>query len=252
MVSVIIPLYNAKSYIIDAVTSALKQMYVKELIVIDDQSTDGSFELIRDWMDANRDRYGNIEMQLLRNSGNLGVAGTRNRGVSLAQGTYVAFLDADDRFAPTKIEKQIRLLEQTGAPLCNTARVLMKADGSLTETIIHTPEKMTLSDLEKTNPINCSSVVVRKDVMTQFPMEHSEIHEDYLTWLRMLHTYEYVVGIDEPLLQYRLSENGKSRNKLKSACMTYRTYRYAGYPVWKACRMFCSYMVNGFRKYKSH
>lgn len=91
-----------------------------------------------------------------------------------------------------------------------------------------------------------------KEILLKYPMQHSEVHEDYLTWLQMLRAYPYAVGIDEPLLEYRLSAHGKSRNKLKSARMTYRTYRLAGYPVWKSCRMFLSYMINGLKKYATH
>ena len=249
MVSVIIPVYNAKQFVCEALASAVAQTYVQEVLLIDDCSTDGSMEAVQTWLDAHSAQTEGVSVRLLKNPKNIGVAETRNWGVNEAEGCYVAFLDADDRFVTGKLEKQVKLLEQTGACLCNTARVLMRPDGSLTQTVVHTPEKITLADLEKTNVINCSSVVARREVMLQFPMEHSEVHEDYLTWLRMLRTYPFAVGIDEPLLEYRLSENGKSRNKWKSAHMTYRTYRLAGYSVWKSCRMFGSYMVNGLKKY---
>lgn len=252
MVSVIIPVYNAKKYVCEALASVVEQSYVQEVIVIDDGSTDDSMEVVQVWLDAHEAQTEKIRFRLLYNAHNMGVAETRNRGVKEAEGIYVAFLDADDRFAPGKLKKQVELLEQTDACLCNTARVLMQADGTLTQNIMHTPEKITLADLEQTNYINCSSVVVRRDIMQKYPMEHSEVHEDYLTWLRMLRDYAYAVGIDEPLLEYRLSENGKSRNKLKSARMTYRTYRLAGYSVWKSCRMFVHYTVKGLKKYAKH
>lgn len=249
MVSVIIPVYNAKKYVCEALASVVEQSYVQEVIVIDDGSTDGSMEVVQAWLDAHEAQTEKIRFRLLYNAHNMGVAESRNRGVKEAEGIYVAFLDADDRFAPGKLKKQVELLERTGACLCNTARVLMQADGTLTQNIMHTPEKITLADLEQTNYINCSSVVVRRDIMQKYPMNHSEVHEDYLTWLRMLRDYAYAVGIDEPLLEYRLSENGKSRNKLKSARMTYRTYRLAGYSAWKSCRMFAHYTVKGLKKY---
>ena len=252
MVSVIIPVYNAKKYVCEALASVVEQSYVQEVIVIDDGSTDDSMEVVQVWLDAHEAQTEKIRFRLLYNAHNMGVAESRNRGVKEAEGIYVAFLDADDRFAPGKLKKQVELLERTGACLCNTARVLMQADGTLTQNIMHTPEKITLADLEQTNYINCSSVVVRRDIMQKYPMEHSEVHEDYLTWLRMLRDYAYAVGIDEPLLEYRLSENGKSRNKLKSARMTYRTYRLAGYSVWKSCRMFAHYTVMGLKKYAKH
>lgn len=252
MVSVIIPLYNAKLYVCEALASALMQTYVKEVIIVDDCSTDGSVQKVQTWLHVHEPQTRGIPVRIFQNNENLGVARTRNRGVQEAKGKYVAFLDADDCFAPEKLKKQVDLLEQTGACLCNTARVLMRPDGSLTQTVIGTPEVITLSDLEHTNVINCSSVVGRRAVMLRFPMEHSEVHEDYLTWLRILKEYPFAAGINEPLLRYRLSENGKSRNKWKSARMTYKTYRLAGYSTWKSCKMFLSYTVNGLRKYRKH
>ena len=249
MISVIIPLYNAKDYVCEAVASVLAQRVELELIVLDDASTDGSAIVLRQWLEAHRGEVGDISVSLIENKENMGVARTRNKGVLLAKGSYIAFLDADDRFAEGKLARQIKLLEETGADLCNTGRMLIRADGENTGTVIHTPEIITLSELEKSNRINCSSVLLRRETALRYPMEHSEVHEDYLTWMRMLRDYAYAVGIDEPLLEYRLSENGKSRNKLKSARMTYRTYRLAGYSVWKSCRMFAHYTVKGLKKY---
>ena len=231
MVSVIIPCYNARQYICEALASAVAQEYVHEVILVDDCSTDDSVACVQAWLDVHAAQTADISIRVLQNAENSGVAVSRNRG---------------------KLKKQVELLEQTGACLCNTARVLMTPDGSLTQTIMHTPEKITLAELEKTNVINCSSVVAPREILLKYPMQHSEVHEDYLTWLQMLRAYPYAVGIDEPLLEYRLSAHGKSRNKLKSARMTYRTYRLAGYPVWKSCRMFLSYMINGLKKYATH
>lgn len=252
MISVIIPLYNAKDYVCEAVASVLAQKVELELIVLDDASTDGSLPVLRQWLEAHRDEVGDVSVSLIENKENIGVARTRNKGVSLAKGSYVAFLDADDCFAAGKLARQIKLLEETGADLCNTGRELIRADGENTGTVIHTPETITLRELERSNRINCSSVLLRREVALQFPMEHSEVHEDYLTWLRMAKKGVRMVGIDEPLLLYRLSEGGKSRNKWKSAQMTYRTYRYAGYGWGKSICMLLHYMINGVRKYASH
>lgn len=252
MISVIIPLYNAKDYVCEAVASVLAQRVELELIVLDDASTDGSAIVLRQWLEAHSGEVGDISVSLIENKENMGVARTRNKGVLLAKGGYIAFLDADDRFAEGKLARQIKLLEETGADLCNTGRMLIRADGENTGTVIHTPEIITLGELEKSNRINCSSVLLRRETALRYPMEHSEVHEDYLTWLRMLKDGVRMVGIDEPLLLYRLSEGGKSRNKWKSAQMTYRTYRYAGYGWWKSMCMLTCYMINGVRKYASH
>lgn len=252
MVSIIIPVYNAKSYICEAVASALAQETDKELIVLDDGSTDASMDVLERWLEGHANLVADTKVIVQKNQKNAGVAQTRNKGVRLASGEYIAFLDADDRFVNGKLQKQVAKLKETGADLCNTARRLIRADGTETETVIHTPEVITLSQLEHSNRINCSSVLVRRETALRFPMAHSDAHEDYLTWLHMLQNGVTMVGIDEPLLEYRLSESGKSRNKWKSAKMTYHTYRYAGYSRMKAVRLLVCYMINGVKKYIAH
>ena len=87
------------------------------------------------------------------------------------------------------------------------------------------------------------------DVARELPIEQDDSHEDYITWLKILRKYGCAAGINKPYLKYRLSEGGKSRNKLKSAAMTYNVYRYAGYGRIRSCIFFCSYAVHGIWKY---
>jgi len=126
----------------------------------------------------------------------------------------------------------------------------MQPDGTSTGKYIPVKENITYGELLKHNCINCSSVLVRRDVISQYPMEHDDSHEDYITWLKILQKYRSAVGINEPLLKYRLSEGGKSRNKWKSAVMTYRVYRYMGFGTLKSLVLFVSYAFHGVWKYR--
>ena len=71
----------------------------------------------------------------------------------------------------------------------------------------------------------------------------------YSMWLNVLKKYGFACAVNEPLLKYRLTASGKSGSKLKSAGMTYRVYRYAGFPVPAALVLFGLYAVNGVLKY---
>lgn len=190
-----------------------------------------------------------IRCRIYRNSVNQGVAKTRNTAVSLSEGDYIAFLDSDDWWAEGKLKRQLRLMERTGAVLCNTAREVMKPNGSSTGLIIETPHRIGIKQLKRTNYINCSSVLVKREAVLKYPMEHSDAQEDYLTWLRILAEYGEAVGINVPLMKYRLTVGGKSRNKLKSAVMTYKTYCYAGYGRIRSAFMMIAYTYNGLKKY---
>lgn len=243
LVSVIMPVYNGADYIREAVDSVFRQEVPLELLVIDDGSTDETEEVLAAYLCREDFRY-------LKNNKNMGAAGSRNRGVREAKGRYVAFLDADDWWEDGKLKEQLKVLKRTGYVLCSTGRELMHPDGSSTGKYIPVKEKLTYRELLKHNSINCSSVVLEREAALRFPMEHDDSHEDYLTWLKVLREYGYGAGIDRPYLKYRLSEGGKSRNKRKSAAMTYQVYRYMGYGPLKSAVFFASYAFHGIWKYR--
>lgn len=111
LVSIIIPCYNAEKYVAEAIQSVIDQTYPNcEVIVIDDGSTDGSLEVIKSFGDKIRWETGP----------NRGGCAARNRGLSLAKGDFIQFLDADDRMDLNKIEAQISALANapTGSIAC--------------------------------------------------------------------------------------------------------------------------------------
>ena len=112
-VSVIIPLYNASSYIPD-----LKQLWEQtlqdfELILVDDCSTDDTWDKLQEFKAQNSDKA----IILARNEHNLGPGGTRNHGLTKSSGEYVIFLDGDDRYEPMLLEKMSKRLDDTHADL---------------------------------------------------------------------------------------------------------------------------------------
>jgi glycosyltransferase involved in cell wall biosynthesis len=112
LVSIIIPCFNAEQYVGDAIRSALEQTYPrKEVIVIDDGSTDCSVEVIK-----------TFESSIVWETGpNKGACAARNRGLQLAQGDRIQFLDADDWLYPQKLERQIACLQASpvATPVCD-------------------------------------------------------------------------------------------------------------------------------------
>ena len=242
LVSVIIPAYRCADCLARAIDSALRQDVPLEVLVLND----GSPEDLDSLMAAYRE---NPAVRYLKNPQNLGVAETRNRGVRLARGQYIAFLDADDYWLEGKLKKQLAALQASGCVLCATARELMTPEGRLTGRVLPMPEQVTYRQLLRYNCISCSSVLLRADVAREFPMHHPDSHEDYILWMEILKKYGTACGVNEPLLKYRLSSTGKSGSKLHSARMTYTAYRYAGLGRAQSALCFCSYALNGVWKY---
>lgn len=242
LVSVVIPAYRCAETLPLSVNSALAQEIPLEVLVIDDCPDAPVAQVMEQYRDDPRVIY-------LCNPKNLGAAETRNRGIRMAKAPFVAFLDADDIWRPEKLKKQLEALERTGYVLCCTARELMTVQGVFTGKVIPVKETISYKDLLKHNSINCSSVLIRTEVIREFPMSNAESHEDYITWLRVLRAHGNACGINEPLLQYRLSNTGKSGSKLKSAKMTFMVYRRMGFGIGKSILCFCSYAFHGVSKY---
>ena len=103
-ISVVIPCYNSEEFVEGTVRSALDQTHpAKEIICIDDGSTDGTLDLLRSIAEEENDL-------IVRSQANQGICGARNSGLGIADGKYVAFLDHDDLIQPRKLAHQVELI----------------------------------------------------------------------------------------------------------------------------------------------
>ena len=246
MVSIVMPAYNAVKYIHRAVESVLRQTYTDwELLIVDDGSADGTEQLIQNLIEMDE------RIKLVKNRENIGVAETRNRGVELAKGEWIAFLDSDDIWHPDKLQEQLELYQRNRTPFIFTGSGFMDASGELLNYELSVPETIGYRELLKQNVISCSSVLIRKELAQKYPMEHSEkMHEDFAVWLSIL-KQEHIkaAGVNKPLLIYRISEKSKSGNKWKASVMTFRVYRYIGLSILHAVYYWLCYVYRSVKKY---
>lgn len=242
LVSVIMPAYNCEKYIAEAIQSVLQQSEALELIIVEDASSDKTEDVIQSFLHDARVIY-------IKNQINLGVAASRNKGIELARGKYIAFLDADDCWEPDKLQKQTALMEAKKAVLSSTGRIIVDEAGKPTGKTIEIKETVTYSELLKGNVLNTSGVMVLASVAKKYPMVKDCLHEDYIMWLSILKEYQIAYGLNEPLLRYRIMRGTKSANKLKSAKMTFGVYRYMGIGRLKAVYYFLHYAFNGLKKW---
>jgi glycosyltransferase involved in cell wall biosynthesis len=110
LVSILVPAFNAEPWLRDALRSAIAQTWEpKEIIVVDDGSTDGTLEIAR--------QFESEQLRVVANE-HWGAAATRNEALALSKGDYIQYLDADDVLAPDKIEKQMKALGESPENLC--------------------------------------------------------------------------------------------------------------------------------------
>ncbi|MBR5318655.1 MAG: glycosyltransferase family 2 protein [Peptococcaceae bacterium] len=244
--SIILPVYNSERYLNRTITSVLQQtMPDFELLAIDDCSTDNSLQMLYRW--AEKDS----RIQVIRNQKNQGVADTRNRGIHLAQGQHIAFLDSDDGWHNDKLHQQIAWMEQQQCDFSCTAYEMVNDDGQHIKTRMMRHQKIMMEDLLKENYICCSSAVIRSEVARAHTMDGTYNHEDYVYWLELLQSGAKGCVLNQCLTRYRLAQTGRSANKWKAAQGRWEVYRrYLGYGMLRSGWYFVQYAVNGWKKYR--
>ncbi len=246
-VSVIMPVYNGEKTVEESVSSVLAQTYGDiELIIADDASTDNTPEICR--VLAGKDS----RIRIIDNQANSGALASRLKAAKMAKGEWIAFIDADDLWHTEKLEKQIRLRDDSGCDLVYTASAFIDGDGNKYKWIMHVPDKVGYRRLLKQNIISNSSVLVRRDDFIKYASPSDKIrdmHEDFACWLSMLRDGLTACGVNEPLIIYRISKRSKSGNKMNAYAMYMKTYGYLGLGFFERCFYQACYSVNGLVKY---
>ncbi|MGK0739913.1 glycosyltransferase family 2 protein [Yokenella regensburgei] len=217
-VSVIMPVYNGKSTVVQSIDSILNQTYKNiRLYIIDDCSTDGTLNLLESLYSTN-DR-----VVIYKNNKNKGVAKTRNVGIEKSQGEYIAFCDSDDLWNETKLEKQLNILDvgDIDVVCANYSTIDVRGENIAK---INAPEFITYKMMLGKNYIaNLTGIYNAKKIGKVY--QKSIGHEDYLMWLEILRETNHAKCIQEYLAQYRVSRKSLSANKLVAARWTWDIYR---------------------------
>lgn len=214
-ISVVVPCYNAKGFLREAVESALSQTRPPlEVIVVDDCSTDSSLDVIDD-----------LPVVRVRNATNLGQSASRNVGVSLAKGDYVATLDADDVWLPEHLEKVAVLLD--GFPDVAVACSAIEMFGARSDVVRPGFEEKMPVELFQRVFTGCAiphaTTVLRRAMVGDRPYaEHGETSysEDYTLWLALSQQYPFACTHDVTV-RYRVHEGQLSRNRHKQLASKY-------------------------------
>ncbi|KJH71118.1 glycosyltransferase family 2 protein [Aliterella atlantica] len=208
-VSIIIPAYNVLKYIPETWESVVRQTFSDfEVIVVNDGSSDG----IEHWASQVIDpRFKLISQE------NCGAAGARNTGLAHAQGDYIAFLDADDLWTPTKLAQQVAVLDENAeVGLVYTWVALIDEQGTFTGRIFENhAEGNVWTQLTQRNIVECgSTAMVRRSCFETVGVFDGDLRsavEDWDMWLRIASRYAFKV-LKEPLVYYRQIPTSGSRN----------------------------------------
>ena len=202
-ISVLLPVYNAASFIGESIQSILDQTESDfELFIIDDCSTDNSLQIIESFQDS--------RIILRKKEKNTGYTESLNWGIDQARGKYIARMDADDVSLPKRFEKQVLFLEQNQhIAICGTdARV----EGSNLKFNYPTEPKAIEAHLLLGSSLIHPSIMGKVEIFKQFKYDKlKEPAEDYDLFTRIVAAGGYLANLEESLLIYRVHTNQISK-----------------------------------------
>lgn len=214
-VSVVITCYNYGKFLATAIDSVLEQTYPEfEIILVDDGSTDNTEQVANQYAHHPRLTY-------IRQN-NAGQANAKNTGIKHASGEFIAFLDADDRWCPDKLEKQMIRFEikNVGVVYCR-AKYLNEDDEeiffAMTGPYLQPRRNKVTNWLIFDNFVPFSSSVVRKECLDKFGTfdETLKMGIDWDLWLRISTAYSFDF-VDEHLFYYRMGHSGQMSKNLET------------------------------------
>lgn len=246
LVSVLMPAYNAEKFIEKAIRSVISQTVSDwELLVVDDHSQDKTAQIAAAL--ALEDR----RIRLYQNERNLGPACTRNRGLDLCRGQFVALLDCDDVWYPHKLETQLALARNKKADIVYCAYAIVNEDGEKACRDFIVPEHTDLESTLVKSVISCSTALLGRSVIENYRFPVGYYHEDLALWLRLLEDGMKAVGTSQVLAAYRIHSRSRASDKLSVARRRWQIYRsMMGMSVRESAFYFVQYAVAGMAKYQ--
>ncbi len=221
LISIVMPVYNAASYLEKTIGSVQAQTYSDwELIAVDDCSKDNSYEMLCQMAETDP------RIRPVKAEKNAGAAMARNRGIDLTNGRYLAFLDSDDLWHPQKLEKELAFLKEKQAAFAFTAYEFGDSEANGNGKIVQVPPTLTYRKALSRTIIFTTTVMfdlTRIDrELVHMPNVKSE---DTATWWQILRAGYTAYGLNQNLAVYRRPASSLSSNKLEAIGRIWNLYR---------------------------
>lgn len=249
LVSIITPMYKGAAFVGESIKSVLNQSYDNwEMIIVDDCSPDdgAGIKVVKSFADP--------RIKLIESKVNKGSSGARNTALREARGKYIAFLDSDDTWFPTYLEKQLKFMKENDYPIVFSSRRRIEetSDDDKYQPFI-VPEKISYKGLLKRCPIFISTTVYDREKcgVYYFNENLGSLRDDWVYWLDIVRKTGWAYGNKEILGNYRIRGNSATSNKKKVMISQWRVLRKVEklnlvYSIY----CFSAWLYFGLTKYK--
>ena len=247
MVSVIMPNFNSGKFISESILSVINQTFSRlELIIIDDNSTDNSLQIIKKM--KNNDK----RIKLIKLNSNKGPGFARNEGLKVALGKYITFLDSDDLWKIDKLEIQIPIMERLSIPVTHTDYGYLNAKGEILSKIFKTSNyEIGFKDLLRRTEISCLTIVYNKELVGVNFFPEIKRKQDYVVWLNILKKGYKSVPLHFVSGYYRQQSTKKIIKRLSYINSHFILLKsdHVGLSVFQSLYYTTHYLLNGVSRY---
>lgn len=209
LISIITPNYNCAKFIAIAIESVQKQTYQNwEMLIQDDCSKDNSLTIAMSYA------LYDSRIKVKINDQNSGAAITRNNAIERSKGEYLAFLDSDDIWYPTKLERQLQFMLKHNCSFSFTKYLHIDENGSTLKKEAQIIRHLTYNKLLRHCWPGCLTVMYKQDIDNKIYANDIKKNNDHALFLKVLKKHQFGIGIDECLAKYRIRKDSISRDKI--------------------------------------
>ena len=230
LVSIITPVYNAEKFIEETITSVQNQTHTNwEHLLVDDKSSDNSVAIIEEA--SKKDQ----RIKLIKLEENGGPAVARNKAIELANGRYLAFLDADDLWFEFHLKASLDFMKINSHAFVFASFKRSNENLEFVYSDFVVPEKVSYTDILKSNSIGCLTAVIDTKSLGKMEMPLIRKRQDMGLWLKYLKKIDYAYGINKTHAIYRIRENSLSRDKKSLIKYQWEFYRKVENSFFLSC-----------------
>jgi len=218
IVSIIIPYFKKKNYINKTISSVLRQSFQKfEIIIINDEPGKSSKDIL------NNIKKKDKRIKIINNKKNIGAGASRNKGIKIAKGNYIAFIDSDDLWKKNKLKTQISIMKKYDYNITHTSYYIISKNNK--KSIIRKSKSLNFKHLKQSCDIGLSTVIMKRKLLKKDKLfANFSTKEDYYLWLKIANTGEIFHYINLPLSCWRKTPYSLSSSIIQKLIDSYKVY----------------------------
>ena len=222
LVSVIIPYYKKRNFVKETVASVISQSYdILEIFIIYDDTNLNDLEFLQEISKLDK------RIKIISNNKRLGAGLSRNKGIEQSNGKYIAFIDADDTWAPDKLKDQISFMKKNNYQISHTSYFIINEKKKIIGQR-KARDLLSIDKILKSCDIGLSTVIIEKKVIIKNNIKFPKLvtKEDFVFWLTLLKKNYKFYAYDSNLTNWLDSKNSLSSSTIQKLFDGFKVYNY--------------------------